>query len=416
MCGDIKRAVSFALVLIFILGLALIYFEDKRALRNPSSTKYNLGVSIHPGLKEQDIKAISDAGFDTVRIDIFWSNVEKQKGVYDYKNTGYDELDHLLTKYNLKPYYILAYSNPLYEDGRFIKTERSREAFNKFVTATVNRYKNQNVIWEIWNEPNLELFWESQPSEDDYFKLVQMVAPTIKSLDDTGKVVAPALAGLHTKSMAWLEQLLSKGTLNYIDAISVHPYRDYPPESVSQDYAKLRKMIKKYTNREIPVISGEWGYSTAGAYKLNEKEQADHLVRMFLINMANDIPLSIWYDWKNDGLDKNNKEHNFGLMWYSSNPKLSFLAMQTLSRTMEGYTFVTKLETEDPSNYILKFKNQNGKQIIVFWTTDSNHNSNIPIDSGKGQIVSMLGAVRNVEWKNEVELNFSSSPGYLIID
>ena len=97
---------------------------------------------------------------------------------------------------------------------------------------------------------------------------------------------------------------IKKDALDYVDAISVHPYREWEPESVTEDYKSLRELIKKYSSKPIPIISGEWGYSTANGWNglnLSEEQQAAYLVRMLLINQLNHIPISIWYDWKNDG-------------------------------------------------------------------------------------------------------------------
>jgi len=35
---------------------------------------------------------------------------------------------------------------------------------------------------------------------------------------------------------------------------------------------------------------------------------------MFMTNMENAIPLSIWYDWRHDGDDPSEGEHRFGIV------------------------------------------------------------------------------------------------------
>lgn len=44
----------------------------------------------------------------------------------------------------------------------------------------------------------------------------------------------------------------------------------------------------------------------------------------------NDVPLSIWYDWHDDGQDPKEKEHNFGTVTWDYQPKPAYLAAQTL--------------------------------------------------------------------------------------
>ena len=105
-----------------------------------------------------------------------------------------------------------------------------------------------------------------QPNINEYSLLLKQTSKTIKENDPSGIVVAPALAGLSEESLKWLEELFKKDALDYVDAISVHPYRAWEPESVTYEYQSLRALIKKYSSKPIPIISGEWGYSTANGW------------------------------------------------------------------------------------------------------------------------------------------------------
>ena len=94
----------------------------------------------------------------------------------------------------------------------------------------------------------------------------------------------------------------------------------------------------------MPIISGEWGYSMAHKdLPLTETQQAKYMARMFLTNAQEGIPVSIWYDWKNDGTNLQDKEHNFGLVFNDSTMKLSYLTLQTLTTQLKGYKFEKKL-------------------------------------------------------------------------
>ena len=209
---------------------------------------------------------------------------------------------------------------------------------------------------------------------NEYSLLLKQTSKTIKENDPSGIVVAPALAGLSEESLKWLEELFKKDALDYVDAISVHPYRAWAPESVAYEYEILRELIKKYSSKPIPIISGEWGYSTAnGWYGLNlsEEQQAAYLVRMFLINKLNNIPISIWYGWENDGSDPNNGEHNFGIRQENTAvPKLAYHAMNTFSYMLSDYQFTNRIDTGNPDDYVLKFVNErrgNGVSDVDSW-------------------------------------------------
>lgn len=413
-----KKLNGLGILLIGLIILCTFFIYQNSKINNTTSQDYKvmpngLGISVHPLVTEQDIKSIADAGFKWVRIDIFWDKVETKKGSYDFKKTGYDELNKWLKEYEIKPYYTLSFSNKLYEKDRSIVTQPGREGFANFVTAATSRYKNQSGIWEIWNEPNIDKFWNPQPNIRDYMSLVKKISPIIREQDPTAVIVAPAIAGTRPESLKWLEKALKSDLLNYIDLLSVHPYRDSNPETVVQDYKKIKNLIKTSSDKNISVISGEWGYSTQG---VSERVQAEYLTRMVLTNSQQSIPISILYNWKNDGTDLGNKEHNFGITWRDSNLKLSYVAVQTLTKQLKGYRYTKILKYGLEGDYILEFKNENENKILAFWTTSSNHKLTIPLEQGKGKLISMLGAFRNVEWKGELEINLSSSPNYLVIE
>ncbi|WP_394556915.1 cellulase family glycosylhydrolase [Priestia aryabhattai] len=379
----------------------------------------NLGINVHGSITENDIKMIKEAGFHWVRLDLTWANIETEKGVYDFEKGGYDKIHDILVKNGIHPYYILDYSNPIYEQEKSIVTETGREAFKNFVKATIHRYKDNGAVWEIWNEPNSSDFWRPQPSYEEYFLLVEEVAPVIKKEDKSSIVVAPALNGINEDSLHWLEATFKRGILRHIDAVSVHPYRQHHPETVVNDYAKVEQLIKEYSPRDIPVISGEWGYSMEHTENRREGElkQASYATRVMLINSWRNIPVSIWYNFRNDGNNLNNSSNNFGTLWSDNEPKLTYRAIKNLSSILKGYHYTKKIENGQPNDYIFKLSNKKGKEILVFWTSDTDHYVNINMTSGKGQLISMLGERQDIQWNQKhISLKLTSSPHYLIIN
>lgn len=377
------------------------------------------GVSIHYPDDRIDTDLIKDAGFKIVRKDIFWSQIEQVKGVYDYSATGYDGLTNSLLENEMRPYYILAYSNKLYESNQSVVTPEGREAFINYVDNITSRYKGNGIIWEIWNEPNGP-FWLPKPNYSDYSTLVKEASKMIRNNDPSGTVVAPALAGLSDDALVWLEEILKTGVLDYIDGVSVHPYRTQTPETVIGDYAKLRTLLSKYSNKDITIISGEWGYSTAqgaGTTNFNEYTQANYLVRMFLINLLSNVPISIWYGWKNDGTDLSNRDQNYGLVQNDVKvSKKAYLAANALNYNLNGYELKERINVVDPNDYVLHFTNEKNNSVLVLWTTKDAHQITIPFNSIGGRVLSTFGEkIGDVSEGSQMFLEVINSPKYVVI-
>ena len=119
----------------------------------------------------------------------YWDQVEKSKGNYSFK-----EADSLLRHAEQKGLTIVAClfgGNKLYENPKpgGIRSARAREGFAKFAAALAKRFAGRNVIFEIWNEPNITGFWgkhgkaNSKEYADEYSALVKATVPAMKEAD-----------------------------------------------------------------------------------------------------------------------------------------------------------------------------------------------------------------------------------------
>ena len=396
---------------------ATLVLHSVAAVPLPELTVPNgFGVNIHFRGEPRDLDLIADAGFKFIRMDLTWEAIEREKGTYEFENSGYDALTKACAKRGIRLLYILDYSNRLYESDRSVRTRRGREAFADFAEAAASRYAGQGILWEIWNEPNIEQFWRPQPSAEDYCDLVEATAPHVREADRTGLVVAPATSQIPFE---WLEACFKRGLLKWIDALTVHPYRSQPPETVVEHYARLRCLIQKYApkGKEIPILSGEWGYSLIewNKARLSQEQQARYLVRMFLVNLYQDVPVSIWYDWKDDGTDPNEREHHFGTMTHDLKLKAAYRAARTLAHTLEGYSVEKRLDLCNENDFVLKLrKDQN--EALAIWTVGEQHDVQLPIGPGSATLIDMLGEKRALSWEgDELRLGISQSPQYLLI-
>jgi hypothetical protein len=361
-----------ALIVVALLASAALAADLPRPV-----VPEGLGVNIHfTGAPARDLDMIQAAGFGFVRMDFVWERVEREKGVYDF--APYDELTDALAERGIRALYILDYSNPLYEAERSVRTEQGCAAFARFAAAAAARYRDRGVIWELWNEPNIKPFWLPQPSVNDYMALAKAAFPAIRQADPGARCIAPATSGIPFE---FLEECFRQGLLDLVDAVSVHPYRSQPPETAAADYARLRDLIARYrpARPDAPIISGEWGYSSISP-GIDDRVQGQYLPRQFLTNLMAGIPLSIWYDWHDDGPDPNEREHHFGTVTFGYRAKPAYLAMKRLVRALGGMHFVRRLDSP-PDDYLLLFSDGR-RATLAAWTTGEAHEAE-PISGAK---------------------------------
>jgi len=401
-------------------GCALDQAHFERTLTGPGTphpalamkpVPEGLGVNIHfyKG-NAKDWAMLSEAGVGIVRMDISWAGAEKKPGEYDFSH--YDTLVGQLQQHHMRVIFILDYGNPLYDDGLSPHTDAGRAAYARFASALAAHFAGKPVIWELWNEPNIS-FWKPSPNVGDYMAWCKAVVPAIRKADPNACIIGPASSRIDIK---FLRGCFQRGLLKLVDGVSVHPYRGSknPPETAVREYKRLANMIAQYKPKHragtvIPILSGEWGYTTAG---VSRETQGKYLPRQWLTNMAYGLPISIWYDWHDDGKDPKEREHNFGTVTWDYKPKPAYTAMKTLIAQLGGYTAVGRLDTDKDDDYVVTLR-KGGSVILACWTLGDAHTIDLGHEVHVIKAVNYLGKDATVPEDGKVAL--SDGPVYLTL-
>jgi hypothetical protein len=401
------RKLRFITALVILLVLTLPCFGCVRQIDckfTPHSTSNDpvigdgFGVNIdftdpRPG----EIKMLSEAGVRWVRMDFVWEATEKEPGRYDF--SSYDRLMTALEPYGIHALFILDYGNHLYDNSAPPRTEATRQAFARWAVAAAKHFKGRGALWEVYNEPNQTTFWPPKPNAQEYVELALAVGRAFHEAVPDEKLIGPATSEID---FDFLESCFKGGLLEYWSAVSIHPYRRSDPETAAEDYCRLREMIKNYapfktgsgsdrdaTQKNIPIISSEWGYSSVWP-GLNDEKQGQLLARAWLTNVANGISLSIWYDWRDDGLDPKEPEQHFGTVFNAYHerrepvydPKPAYLAARTLTAFFNGYRFEKRLDAGRTDDYLLVFRKGSDLRFAAWTTASAAHNVLLPLEEG----------------------------------
>lgn len=393
-----------------------------------------VGVNIHfTRGHEKDLDLIAAAGFKFVREDFFWSSTEKTKGQYDWSE--YDELLAQLDQRGIRAYFILDYSNPLYEDSvqatnpvTHVLEKRSTAspqhpesvaAFANWAAAAAKHFHGRSVVWEIWNEPNIS-FWKPVSNVNQYTALALATCRAVRTAEPDATIVGPATSGFPWE---FLESFFKSGALEYLDGVSIHPYRapKRPPETAAADYRRLRMLMEKYAPEEkksMPIISGEWGYSS-NTRGVSPERQANFIARQQLSNLLCGVPISIWYDWKNDGNDPAENEHNFGTITANLTPKPAYAAIQVLTHELDGYRLNSRFDTGNTNDFVLIFSDNRHQTKLAAWTIAGPRQVSLPLKQARAKeaaFVNGAGQHGNIDIENEhVTVPLDGDPKYIDI-
>lgn len=392
-----------------------------------------VGVNIHfTRGHTHDLDMIADAGFKFIRMDMGWAGIERERDQYDW--SAHEELTDNLAKRGLSAIYILDYSNPLYEQPVASKNPITGEeqsgtaspqrpesiaAFARWAAAAAKHFRGRRIIWEIWNEPNIS-FWKPKPQVEQYSALALAAAKAIREADPDATIVGPATSGTPVD---FLEGFCQSGVLEFLDAITVHPYRNYsqPPETAIQDYAKVRAILERNAptpaKRNMPIVSGEWGYATHKK-GISLETQAAFLARQQLANLLAGIPLSIWYDWKDDGPDPDEREHNFGTVTDNLRPKPAYVAIRTLTRELNGYRIDRRVRTESDRDYILLCVNAAGDQKLAAWTLSASNSAALYVTDSARPVRGVTSDGKTYSVKKDTRglvLDLGAAPVYITL-
>jgi len=148
------------------------------------------------------------------------------------------------------------------------QTEEQIERYTEFVRFIVEHFRGRIRYYEIWGEPNREdcIQW-IRP--EDYVSLVAEVAPIIKQVDPTARIVIGATDFNFLPGVDYLFSILDARILRLVDGISWHPMYCASPEH-HEDYTLGRELYYSYPDlvRRIKETAESGGFS--GEYFADE--------------------------------------------------------------------------------------------------------------------------------------------------
>ena len=211
------------------------------------------------------------------------------------------------------------------------------QAWSTYEQTVSERYRGKVAAWEVWNEENIDQFWQPHPDVAAYVGLLRTAAAAIKAGDPATTVVMGGVAGLDPN---YLDACLRAGAWQYVDAIAYHPYpetlhwNDYTPqEERCRDIVSfVHSLVAGYTSKPIQVWITEFGWTTCAQQPpgVDGATQAAYMLRSLINYMDTDVDRVIWFNLRDTNL---NALDRYGLLTADGTEKYAYGCYRTFQQS-----------------------------------------------------------------------------------
>jgi hypothetical protein len=265
------------------------------------------------GSFSQPADAFMGTGAAWVREDFAWGLIQPTEQRFDW--TATDRIVGELAARKVNVLGIISYSanwaTPSKEDDKQASAVSfyppDLDKYANFVRTLVSHYKGTVRYWEIWNEPDNEMFWKPKPNAREYAELLKVAYKAVKQADPSAKVLSGGVSG---NAVPFLEEMMAAGAGNSFDIFALHPYavplnqanarvesRPEVHKMVDVELTKYRSFLERHgTVRPIWVTELGW---PARNWSLDEAAQADYMAQAYAQMLASGLVDRIfWYSFK----------------------------------------------------------------------------------------------------------------------
>ena len=296
---------------------------------------------------------------------VVWSSIETARGVYDWANLDGDVAkarargQKYLFNFGGTPRWAAPGGTPTYI-GTNAPPDNMAD-LRDFARAIATRYRGKIEAYEVWNEPDIPLFYSGTGAQ--LLQMERAVLEGVRAGDPKALVAAPALAGVESaQAFPVVADYFAAGGGKGCDLFIYHSYD--PPETAPDATQTLRDALASYHLPAKPIWLTERG---AQLGTLTPTDAANFVARSFILGWATGVARQYWYAYDNEGYWSLDKQNHAAKTSDPTQLDADGIAYREVRRWLFGAQMLSC--GSDGRFWTCALRQSNGRVVHIVWTT-----------------------------------------------
>jgi hypothetical protein len=275
-----------------------------------------------PAVEDQQLAQMQAHGITVIRQFFRWNYIEPSRGVYTWDN--WDLFMLLAAQHNIRVEVMLGGENPFSTSRPLgnldacIFPPGNNAYFAEFAAAVVQRYGPGGVFWklhpelaqyaptvyEIWNEPGINVYWGCHSNPAQYVALAKVTAAAIRSVYPQATILNGSAPHKTIQNGYW-PKVFKLGAARVFNAFGCHPYAP-TKAGVVATVKDIRRFLAKNGAKSWPLYITEFGWATGGPrskYTVASDVQQANLIKSTYLALWGarrqfNLQGVYYYDWR----------------------------------------------------------------------------------------------------------------------
>jgi hypothetical protein len=313
--------------------------------------------------RQSNLSRQAGAGVRLLRQTFDWSTIETARGRYSL--SYYDEYVAAAADHGIRILPVL-FKPPDFHlgrtAGRAACPPRSNASFAAFARVLVRRYGPKGTLWrerpnvrklpitawQIWNEPNLGIYWCGKANAKRYVAMLRTVGKAIKKVHRRAEIVTAGLPNSKLSSAVpltrFIAQMYRAGARRAFDSLAINSYAKDQRE-LGGLLTSIRRLMNRRGDRGGRIWITEIGWGDEGLrhrFIVGARGQASRITKSFAVIKRQRRRLRlrgvVYFSWRDSEpyapLYRNLWGLHTGLLDNDGTPKRAFFAFERAVRRL----------------------------------------------------------------------------------